>query len=87
MSKKRTAAASGRQADDAEERAFSLGETLKERGVSRRDFLKFCSTVTAAMALPASFAPDVARALDEVKRPPLVWLERPWPRRSWAITR
>lgn len=53
----------------------SIGQILKERGVSRRDFLKFCSAMTAAMALPASFAPRVAQALDEVKRPTLVWLE------------
>ena len=58
-----------------EKREYSVGEILKERGVSRRDFLRFCSAVTAAMALPASFAPKVAEALDEVKRPPLVWLE------------
>jgi hydrogenase small subunit len=54
---------------------YSVGELLRERGVSRRDFLKFCSAMTAAMALPATFAPKVAQALDEVKRPPLVWLE------------
>jgi hydrogenase small subunit len=52
-----------------------LKSLLVERGVSRRDFLKFCSTVTAALALPPSLAPSVAQALDEVKRPPLVWLE------------
>jgi hydrogenase small subunit len=54
---------------------YSVGAILRERGVSRRDFLKFCSAMTAAMALPATFAPTVAQALDEVKRPPLVWLE------------
>jgi len=54
---------------------YSVGEMLRERGVSRRDFLKFCSAMTAAMALPATFAPKVAQALDEVKRPPLVWME------------
>ena len=46
----------------------SIGQILKERGVSRRDFLKFCSAMTAAMALPASFAPKVAQALDELVR-------------------
>src|SRR6185369_15694502 len=56
-------------------RPYSIGEVLRERGVSRRDFLKFCSAMTAALALPASLAPSVAAALDEVKRPPLVWLE------------
>jgi hydrogenase small subunit len=53
----------------------SISEILRQRGVSRRDFLKFCTAVTAAMSLPASFAPTVAQALDEVKRPTLVWLE------------
>ena len=75
MGKKRADAARGRQAEDLEERHYSVGELLKERGVSRRSFLKFCSTVTAALALPASLAPSVARALDQVQRPPLVWLE------------
>src|SRR5450631_1566252 len=56
-------------------RDCSIGEILRQRGVSRRDFLKFCSAMTAAMALPVSFAPRVAQALDEVKRPTLVWLE------------
>jgi hydrogenase small subunit len=53
----------------------SISEILRQRGVSRRDFLKFCTAITAAMSLPASFAPTVAQALDEVKRPTLVWLE------------
>lgn len=35
----------------------------------------FCSAVTAALALPAAFAPKVASALDSAKRLPLVWLE------------
>ena len=75
MSKKGTETVDGRVESGFEKREYSVGEILKERGVSRRDFLKFCSTVTAAMALPASFAPSIAQALDEVKRPPLVWLE------------
>ena len=66
---------SGNEKQDSERREYSVGEILKERGVSRRDFLKFCSAVTAAMALPATFAPKVAEALDSVKRPTLVWLE------------
>jgi hydrogenase small subunit len=48
---------------------------LQERGVSRRDFMKFCTTLSAALALPVGSAPRIAQALDEVKRPPLVWLE------------
>ncbi len=53
---------------------YSVARILAERGVSRRDFLKFCSAVTAAMALPAAMAPKVAQALDKVQRPTLVWL-------------
>lgn len=74
MSKQKNGAVS----DDAEhglgEQEYSVGEILKQRGVSRRDFLKFCSAMAAAMSLPASFTPSIAQALDEVKRPTLVWL-------------
>ncbi|HEY3309841.1 MAG TPA: hydrogenase small subunit [Desulfuromonadaceae bacterium] len=66
-------------ADNLEQKSakteYSFGEVLRERGISRRDFLKFCSSMTAALALPASFAPRLAQALDEVKRPTLVWME------------
>ncbi|HJV33766.1 hydrogenase small subunit [Geomonas sp.] len=54
---------------------LNLPRMLEQRGVSRRDFMKFCTAVSAALALPAGFAPKVAQALDEVKRPTLVWLE------------
>ena len=47
----------------------------ENKGISRRDFLKFCTAMSAALALPATFAPKIARALDDVKRPALVWLE------------
>jgi hydrogenase small subunit len=52
-----------------------LRASLADRGVSRRDFLKFCSVMAATLALPASFAPRIAKALESAKRPPLVWLE------------
>jgi len=57
------------------EQEFSISRILEQKGVSRRDFMKFCSTITAALALPMSFTPRIAQALDEVKRPTLVWLE------------
>ncbi|MDY0300430.1 MAG: hydrogenase small subunit [Trichlorobacter sp.] len=53
---------------------LSVARLLQEKGVSRRDFLAFCSAVTAAMALPATMAPKVAQALDKVQRPTLIWL-------------
>jgi hydrogenase small subunit len=61
--------------DSALEHEFSISRVLQERGVSRRDFMKFCTTLSAALALPVGSAPRIAQALDEVKRPPLVWLE------------
>jgi hydrogenase small subunit len=67
---------SHRDAGDATlKQDFSISRVLEEKGVSRRDFMKFCSTLSAALALPAGFAPRIAQALDEVKRPTLVWLE------------
>lgn len=47
----------------------------EERGISRRSFLKFCATMTAVLALPDSYMPRVAEALEKVMRPSLVWLE------------
>ena len=52
-----------------------LRASLIERGVSRRDFLKFCSVMAATLALPATAVPRIARALESAKRPPVVWLE------------
>ena len=49
-------------------------EVLERRGVSRRDFLKFCGTVTATMGLAPAFVPKVAEALTTAQRPPVVWL-------------
>lgn len=66
---------SRQQKDGAPSGRFSVARLLEERGVSRREFLAFCSAVTAAMALPATMVPKVAHALDKVQRPPLVWME------------
>src|SRR6185369_12514259 len=69
----------GKRTDDEkvgqDGQSYDFPQLLKERGVSRRDFMKFCSAMSAALALPATFAPRIAQALDEVKRPTLVWLE------------
>jgi hydrogenase small subunit len=53
----------------------SLGEILAQKGVSRRDFIKFCTFMAGTLALPASMVPKVAHALESAKRPPVVWLE------------
>jgi hydrogenase small subunit len=43
-------------------------------GVSRRDFLKFCAGVAATMGLPASAALQIAHAVSNPTRPPVIWL-------------
>jgi len=51
-----------------------VGRLLK-RGVSRRDFMKFCTAMAATLALPAGFATKIAEALEKARKPSLVWLE------------
>ncbi len=49
-------------------------ERLEAKGVSRRDFIKFCGLVSATMGLGPSFVPQIAEALASPQRPPVVWL-------------
>ncbi len=53
----------------------SLAEILSQRGVSRRDFLKFCGAMAGVLALPQRYTTRIAEALQTAQRPPLVWLE------------
>ncbi len=53
----------------------SIYDSLRKKGVSRRDFMKFCSLMAATLALPAGGAVKIARALEKAKKPTLVWLE------------
>ena len=52
-----------------------LQERLSQRGVTRRQFLKFCGLLTTTLALPAPYTTRIAHALLTNPRPPLVWLE------------
>jgi hydrogenase small subunit len=52
----------------------TLGESLRERGVSRRGFLKFCAATASMMALPPSLVPAIAAALEKARRPSVIWL-------------
>ena len=49
-------------------------EYLESRGVDRRSFLKWCTAVTATLALPPAFAKKVAAAVAADNRPPVLWL-------------
>jgi hydrogenase small subunit len=48
---------------------------LQRRNIQRRDFLKFCSVMASALALPPRYAPHIVKALEQTRRPSLVWLE------------
>lgn len=52
-----------------------LREVLAAHGISRRQFVKFCSLMTATLALPPRYAHAVVKALDKRTKPVLVWLE------------
>jgi len=52
----------------------TLGETLRQQGVSRRSFLKFCATTASLMALPSSMIPVIAATLEKARRPSVIWL-------------
>ncbi len=44
-------------------------------GVSRRDFIKFATAMTAAMGLPYNMVAQVTKTIEEkAKRPPVIWL-------------
>ena len=57
------------------EKERTFYERLKEKGVSRRDFMKYCTALTATMGLSSSFVPKVAEVFAApAQRPPVVWL-------------
>lgn len=49
-------------------------EECLRKGISRRDFLKFCTTLAAWMGLESSGAAQIARALETKSRLPVIWL-------------
>lgn len=53
----------------------SVAGELIGRGTSRRVFLQFCTALAAILALPESYAPRIARALEEKAKPVVVWLK------------
>ena len=45
------------------EREKAFAEKLSQRGVSRRDFMKYCTALTATMGLSAAYVPKVAEVI------------------------
>ena len=51
-----------------------LYAALLRRGMTRRSFLGFSAVMAAALALPASFARQIAKAVEGAKRLPVIWV-------------
>ncbi len=54
---------------------INLQEAATVRGISRRDFLKFCSLMAGVLALPRAYVTTIEQALAAPKRTPVIWLE------------
>ena len=54
--------------------SMTLAEILERRGVSRRGFLKFSAGIASLMAMPPSMIPCIAAALENARRPSLIYL-------------
>ncbi len=52
----------------------SLDTVSIRLGVSRREFLKFCTIMAASMGLPLGAGEEIAEAVANPKRPPVIWL-------------
>ncbi len=52
----------------------TLADILRSQGISRRGFLKFCTTTASMMALSPAMVPRIAEALENARRPSVIWL-------------
>lgn len=52
----------------------TIYEQMTSRGVSRRDFLQFCTWMAACIGLEKTAAAQIATALETKKRIPVVWM-------------
>ena len=52
----------------------TLGELLRDQGISRRGFLKFCAATASLLALPPGSVSAIAAALENARRPSVIWL-------------
>jgi len=52
----------------------TLGELLRLQGVSRRSFLKYCAVTASMMALSPALVPKLVNALENARRPSVIWL-------------
>lgn len=54
---------------------YGIREAAYQRGITRREFLKFCSIMAGTLALPPGFTSEISKALATPGRTPVIWLE------------
>lgn len=52
----------------------SFADIFRASGVSRRDFLKFCSLTSVYLGLSPSMVPSIVQAMETKPRTPVIWL-------------
>ena len=52
----------------------TVGEGLAQRGVTRREFLIFCTSLAAMLALPPAMAGVMAEAISKARRQSIICL-------------
>lgn len=52
----------------------TIWEKMQSQGHSRRDFLRFCGYISAALGLEASGIAPLAKAMEKKSLPPVIWL-------------
>lgn len=57
-----------------EKRKKTVYEECMDRGISRRDFLRFCTTMAAWLGLESTGVAQIVEALETKSRPPILWL-------------
>jgi hydrogenase small subunit len=65
----------GKRSESSDKSDMTVYDALRDKGFSRRDFLRYCTLITASLALPSTYVSRVAEALETKKKPYLVWLE------------
>ena len=49
-------------------------DVMRRQGITRRSFLKFCSLTASSLGLGPAFAPQIANAMENKPRIPVLWL-------------
>lgn len=53
----------------------TLYDVMRQQGITRRSFLKFCSLTAASLGLSPAQAQEIAKKLETQPRLPVIWLE------------